>query len=47
LEIEGGSERPLIVPFSQAAVPVVDLAARKLVIHPPEEVEIRSEENRG
>jgi 16S rRNA processing protein RimM len=47
LEIEGGSERPLIVPFSQAAVPVVDLAARKLVIHPPEEVEVRSEENRG
>jgi 16S rRNA processing protein RimM len=46
LEIEGGSERPLIVPFSRAAVPVVDLAAGKLVIEPPEEVEVRPEENR-
>lgn len=47
LEIEGVGERPLIVPFSRAAVPVIDLTRRKLVIEPPEEVEARSEENRG
>ena len=47
LEIEGVGERPLIVPFSRAAVPVIDLPGKRLVIEPPEEVEVRSEENRG
>jgi 16S rRNA processing protein RimM len=40
--VEGG--RPLIVPFTRTAVPVVDLAAGRLVIEPPAEVEARSGE---
>jgi 16S rRNA processing protein RimM len=39
---DGG--RPLIVPFTRAAVPVVDLAAGRLVIEPPAEVEARAGE---
>ena len=43
---DGG--RPLIVPFTRAAVPVVDLAAGRLVIEPPAEVEARTgEEEQG
>ena len=43
---DGG--RPLIVPFTRASVPVVDLAAGRLVIEPPAEVEARAgEEEQG
>ena len=43
---DGG--RPLIVPFTRAAVPVVDLGAGRLVIEPPAEVEARAgEEEQG
>ena len=43
---DGG--RLLIVPFTRAAVPVVDLAAGRLVIEPPAEVEARAgEEEEG
>lgn len=33
-----------LVPFTEAAVPVVDLAARRIVVRPPEERVIRPEE---
>jgi 16S rRNA processing protein RimM len=39
LEITGAGGRPLILPFTRRAVPVVDLAGGRLVIDPPEEVE--------
>lgn len=44
LEIVGVDERPLIVPFTRRAVPVVDLARGKMVIEPPEEIEIGREQ---
>jgi 16S rRNA processing protein RimM len=48
LEIVAEGGRPLIVPFTRAAVPVVDLAAGRLVIEPPAEVEARAgEEEQG
>ncbi|MFQ5775805.1 MAG: ribosome maturation factor RimM [Kiloniellaceae bacterium] len=37
LEIERAEEEPLLVPFTKAAVPVVDLAGGRLVVEPPEE----------
>ncbi|MEJ0020336.1 MAG: ribosome maturation factor RimM [Acetobacteraceae bacterium] len=37
LEIQADDSRPLLVPFTRAAVPVVDLAARVVVVDPPEE----------
>jgi 16S rRNA processing protein RimM len=37
LEIERETGAPLIVPFTRAAVPVVDLARRRVVVAPPEE----------
>ena len=44
LEIAQAGGRPLIVPFTRAAVPVVDPAAGRLVIEPPAEVEARAGE---
>lgn len=44
LEIAGSDRRPLIVPFTRRAVPAVDLAAGKLVIAPPFEIEAGPEE---
>ena len=42
LEIEGGpQDRPLLVPFTRAAVPVVDLVGGRLVVDPPDELEAR------
>ena len=38
LEITGGAE-PLLLPFTRAAVPTVDLAAGRIVADPPEGVE--------
>jgi 16S rRNA processing protein RimM len=38
LEIEGEGRPALIVPFTRAAVPSVDLAAGRLVVDPPHEV---------
>ena len=46
LEIVGSDGRLLIVPFTRWAVPVVDLAAGKVVVAPPEEIESRLEEER-
>jgi 16S rRNA processing protein RimM len=43
---DGG--RPLIVPFSRAAVPVVDLTAGRVVVDPPAEIEAKAgEEEQG
>jgi 16S rRNA processing protein RimM len=36
LEIDRGAGGALMVPFTRAVVPVVDLAARRLVVAPPE-----------
>jgi 16S rRNA processing protein RimM len=48
LEIVAEGGRPLIVPFTRAAVPVVDLAAGRLVIEPPAEIGARpGEEEEG
>ncbi len=41
LEIARADAGPLLVPFTRAAVPVVDLAARRVVVVPPAEVEAR------
>lgn len=38
LEIERPAANPLIVPFTQAAVPSIDLAAGHLVVVPPTEI---------
>jgi 16S rRNA processing protein RimM len=37
----GGTER--LVPFTKAAVPVVDLAAGRIVVEPPAEIEVHPE----
>jgi len=39
LEIEGAG-RPIIVPFTRACVPVVDIAAGRVEIVPPDEVDV-------
>ena len=41
LEIVREGAGPLLVPFTRAAVPVVDVAGRRVVVVPPEEVEAR------
>lgn len=41
LEIVREGAAPLLVPFTHAAVPVVDMAARRLTVVPPDEVEAR------
>ena len=41
LEIAREGAAPLLVPFTRAAVPEVDVAARRLVVVPPDEVEAR------
>ncbi len=41
LEIERPAGEALLVPFTQAAVPLVDLEAGRVVVAPPEEVEAR------
>jgi len=38
LEIAGADAPPLLVPFTRASVPVVDIAAGRIVVDPPEEV---------
>jgi 16S rRNA processing protein RimM len=44
LEIERGGAAPLILPFTAACVPVVDIAAGRVVVVPPEEIVVRTEE---
>lgn len=41
LEIVREGAEPLLVPFTRAAVPVVDVAGRRLVVVPPDEIEAR------
>ncbi len=41
LEIERPEGEPLLIPFTQAAVPLVDLNAGRIVVAPPEEIEAR------
>jgi 16S rRNA processing protein RimM len=43
LEIERADRSRIMLPFSRAAVPVVDLAARRLVVAPPAELLADSE----
>jgi 16S rRNA processing protein RimM len=38
LEIERPAAQPLIVPFTQAAIPSIDLAAGHLTVVPPTEI---------
>jgi 16S rRNA processing protein RimM len=39
LEVERGGAPTLLLPFTRASVPVVDLPGRRLVADPPVEVE--------
>ncbi len=43
LEIDRAGTGPLIVPFTQAAVPVIDVTAGHLTIVPPHEIELPRE----
>ncbi|MEO8531824.1 MAG: ribosome maturation factor RimM, partial [Deltaproteobacteria bacterium] len=36
LEVKGA--KPMLLPFTKAVVPTVDLAARRIIIDPPEEI---------
>ena len=43
LEIERtGGGAPLLVPFTRACVPLVDVAGGHVVVDPPDELEVRS-----
>jgi 16S rRNA processing protein RimM len=44
LEIERPGASALIVPFTRIVVPQIDIAAGRLVVVPPEEIEVREEE---
>lgn len=46
LEVTGGP-RPLLLPFTRRAVPLVDLGARRIVADPPEEVDSEPGEEDG
>lgn len=43
LEIEREGAAPLIVPFTKASTPVVDVAGGRVVVVPPEETEVRED----
>ena len=45
LEVERSSGPPLIVPFTHAAVPDVDLARGRVTIAPPDVIEAQSDKN--
>lgn len=42
LEVEGPEDRTLLLPFTRAVVPLVDIAGGRLVAQPPVEVEVPS-----
>jgi ribosomal 30S subunit maturation factor RimM len=42
-----GEEGAILVPFTLAAVPLVDVNARRVVIDPPVMTEFRDEEDQG
>ncbi len=44
LEIARGDDPVLLVPFTKAAVPVVDIAGRRVVVEPPAEQVVRPED---
>ncbi len=41
LEIARAEGAPLLVPFTRAVVPLIDLEGRRVVVAPPEEIEAR------
>jgi 16S rRNA processing protein RimM len=43
IEIMRPDAPPLLLPFTRAAVPVVDLAAGRLTVEPPDEIEVPGE----
>lgn len=47
LEIEGDASPALLVPFTRAAVPEVDLPGRRVVVVPPAEVVVTAEDAAG
>ncbi len=47
LEIAPERGPTLLVPFTKSAVPDIDIAAGRLVVAPPAEIEARPEENEG
>jgi 16S rRNA processing protein RimM len=46
LEIVCGERPPLLVPFTRASVPTVDLAAQRVVVEPPEDRELLQDTSR-
>ena len=44
LEIAPDGGRTLLVPFTNAAVPVIDIITGRIVIDPPKEIEVRPDE---
>lgn len=46
LEISPEKGKALLVPFTKAAVPVIDMAAGRIVVEPPPEVDVTEEEAR-
>jgi 16S rRNA processing protein RimM len=47
LEIERPGAAPLLVPFTRAAVPEVDIAHARLTVRPPPEIEARPDEEQA
>ncbi len=46
LEISPQKGKALLVPFTKAAVPVIDMAAGRIVVEPPPEIDVTEEEAR-
>ncbi len=46
LEIAPAKGKTLLVPFTKAAVPVIDMAAGRIVVEPPPEIDVTEEEAR-
>jgi len=47
LEIASAKGRSLLIPFTKAAVPVIDIAGGRIVVDPPPETEARPNEPEG
>jgi 16S rRNA processing protein RimM len=46
LELEPPDGKTMLIPFTKAAVPVIDIQAGRIVIEPPPEIEVSEEEAR-
>jgi 16S rRNA processing protein RimM len=46
LEIASAKGKALLVPFTKAAVPVIDMTGKRIVVEPPPEIDVTEEEAR-